>query len=86
VGCPSRVRDALRGDVAAEDDEVFRALLPARIIEPTSEADSLWVLEEAGTGAPSYRTVIRRLSVHARPEWRQRARRTPGWDGRRCAV
>jgi hypothetical protein len=68
----SRAYDALGFDVAAEGDEVFRQLVLARIIEPTSKADSLGVLEEVGICPPSYRTVIRRLPVFARPEWRKR--------------
>jgi hypothetical protein len=46
-------------------DEVFRALVLARIIEPTSKLDSLRVLEEAGMAPPSYRTVKRRLRRYA---------------------
>ena len=56
---------------ASGGDEVFRALVLARIIEPTSKLDSLRVLEEAGIGAPSYRTVMRRLPVFAKPSFRQ---------------
>lgn len=50
---------------AARRDEVFRQLVLARIIEPTSKLDSLRVLAEAGIDAPSYRTVKRRLRVYA---------------------
>ncbi|WUI10388.1 IS1634 family transposase [Micromonospora sp. NBC_00421] len=46
-------------------DEVFAALVVARIIEPTSKLDSLRVLSEAGMDPPSYRTVKRRLRVYA---------------------
>jgi hypothetical protein len=46
-------------------DEVFAALVVARIIEPTSKLDSLRVLAEAGWDPPSYRTVKRRLRVYA---------------------
>jgi hypothetical protein len=57
------------GFAAATDrDEVFKALVLARIIEPTSKLDSLRVLAEAGTPAPSYRTVKRRLRVYAGAE------------------
>jgi hypothetical protein len=35
-------------DRAGGGDEVFRQLVLARIIEPTSKLDSLRVLEEAG--------------------------------------
>jgi hypothetical protein len=40
---------------AAGGDEVFRDLVLARIIEPTSKLDSLRVLEEAGAAFTSYR-------------------------------
>ncbi|TCN36711.1 hypothetical protein EV644_113180 [Kribbella orskensis] len=42
-------------------DEAFRALVLTRIIEPTSKADSLRVLEEIGVAAPALRTVFRAL-------------------------
>jgi hypothetical protein len=51
--------------VATGRDEVFKALVLARIIEPTSKLDSLRVLAEAGWDPPSYRTVKRRLRVYA---------------------
>ena len=51
---------------AAGGDEVFRQLVLARIIEPTSKLDSLRVLEEAGVAAASYATVKRRLPVFVR--------------------
>ena len=54
-----------------DGDEVFRALVLARIIEPTSKLDSLRVLGEAGIDPPSYRTLIRRLPVFAEQSWRQ---------------
>jgi hypothetical protein len=44
---------------------VFRALVLARIIEPTSKLDSLRVLTEAGMDPPSYQTVKRRLRIYA---------------------
>jgi hypothetical protein len=50
---------------AAGRDEVFRQLVLARIIEPTSKLDSLRVLEEAGIASASYRTVKRRLAGYA---------------------
>jgi hypothetical protein len=64
--------EVLGFDVVAAGDEVFRQLVLARIIEPTSKVDSLRVLEEAGIGAASYATVKRRLPVFAEPAWRQR--------------
>jgi hypothetical protein len=56
---------------AAGDDQVFRQLVLARIIEPASKLDSLRVLEETGVSAPSYRTLLRRLPVYAKASWRQ---------------
>ena len=67
----SRAYDALGFDEAAGGDEVFRQLVLARIIEPTSKLDSLRVLEEAGLVAASYPTMNRRLPVYAKTEWRQ---------------
>jgi hypothetical protein len=66
-----RVYAVLGFDEATGGDEVFRQLVLARIIEPTSKQDSLRVLEEAGIDAAAYRTVNRRLPVYAQPEWRQ---------------
>jgi hypothetical protein len=57
--------DALGFAAAAGRDEVFKALVLARIIEPTSKLDSLRVLAEAGMDPPSYRTVKRRLRLYA---------------------
>ena len=59
-------------DDAAGGDEVFRHLVLARIIEPSSKLDSLRVLDEAGVTPPSYRTLKRRLPAYAEQEWRQR--------------
>jgi len=64
-----RVYDTLGFAAAAGGDEVFRALVLARIIEPTSKLDALRVLEEAGVDAPSYATLKRRLPVYATPSW-----------------
>lgn len=58
-------------DQAAGGDAVFRQLVLARIIEPTSKLDSLRVLEEAGIAPAVYRTVTRRLPVFATDSWRQ---------------
>jgi len=57
---------------AAGGDKVFRQLVLARIIEPTSKLDSLRVLEEAGVAPPSYRTLKRRLPAYAHEQWQQR--------------
>ena len=43
------------GFEAAAGDPVFRGLVLARIIEPTSKLDSARVLEEVGVSAPAYR-------------------------------
>jgi hypothetical protein len=67
----SRAYEVLGFDKAAGGDEVFRQLVLARIIEPTSKADSLRVLEETGVAAASYPTVNRRLPVFAKAAFRQ---------------
>jgi hypothetical protein len=67
----SRAYEVLGFDAATDADEVFRALVLARIIEPTSKLDSLRVLEEAGIDPPSYPTMNRRLPVFATNQWRQ---------------
>lgn len=54
------VYDALGFDVVG--DAVFRDLVIARIIEPTSKADSIRVLAELGVHTVSYRTIQRRLA------------------------
>ena len=43
-------------------DEVFKSLVLARIIEPTSKADTLRVLGEVGVPTPALRTVFRTLA------------------------
>jgi hypothetical protein len=53
----SRAYDWLGFADAAKGDEVFRQLVLARIIEPTSKLDSLRVLEEVGVAPVSYRTL-----------------------------
>ncbi|MBI2694805.1 IS1634 family transposase [Mycobacterium nebraskense] len=58
-------------DTAVGGDAVFRDLVLARIIEPTSKADALRVLAEAGVAAVDYRTVTRRLPKFAKPAVRQ---------------
>jgi len=64
--------DVLGLDRAAGGDEVFRQLVLARIIEPSSKLDSLRVLEEAGVAPPSYATLKRHLPAYAKDSWRQR--------------
>lgn len=68
----AHVYSALGFDAAADGDEVFKCLVLARIVEPTSKLDSLRVLEEIGIGPPSYATVKRRLPTYAKDEWRER--------------
>ncbi|TQC34045.1 IS1634 family transposase, partial [Rhodococcus sp. WS7] len=58
-------------DSAAEGDNVFRDLVLARIIEPSSKADAGRVLTEVGVEPASYATVKRRLPIYAQPQWRQ---------------
>uniref|UniRef100_UPI003AFA930A IS1634 family transposase n=1 Tax=Mycobacterium avium TaxID=1764 RepID=UPI003AFA930A len=55
----------------ADGDEACRQLVLARIIEPTSKADSLRVVEETGVVPVSYPTLNRRLPVFAKPAFRQ---------------
>jgi hypothetical protein len=64
--------DQLGFDAATDHDEVFAQLVLARIIEPTSKADSLRVLAEAGIDTVSYATVKRRLHSYADDAWRRR--------------
>ena len=52
-------------------DNVFRDLVLARIIEPTSKIDAARVLSEVGVEAASYATLKRRLPDYAQPSWRQ---------------
>jgi hypothetical protein len=63
--------DQLGLDEATGGDEMFRQLVLARIIEPTSKVDSLRVLAEAGIDAVSYATVKRRLQGYADDGWRR---------------
>jgi len=64
--------EALGFAEAAGGDEVFRQLVLARIIEPTSKADSLRVLAEVGVAAVSYPTLNRRLPIYAEAGFRQK--------------
>ena len=54
-----------------KSDTVFRDLVLARIVEPTSKIDAERVLTEVGIAPASYATVKRRLPAYAQPEWRQ---------------
>jgi hypothetical protein len=84
----STVYARLGFDVLA--DEAFRQLVLARVVEPTSKADSLRVLEELGVAHASLRTMFRSLQRAAaqdyRHGWRPRASSTPRPPGMsRCA-
>ena len=64
-------------------DEAFRAMVLARIIEPTSKADSLRVLEEIGAPHPSLRTLFRALQRCQEREYRDRlAKACVGYSSR----
>lgn len=58
-------------DLVTQGDNVFRDLVLARIIEPTSKIDAARVLGEVGVEAASYATLKRRLPVYAIPSWRR---------------
>src|SRR3954469_727921 len=60
-----QVFDLLGFDAAGEGDEVFRQLVLARIIEPSSKLDAARVLQEVGVQPCSYPTLKRRLPVYA---------------------
>jgi hypothetical protein len=66
-----RAYDTLGFAQATGGDEVFRALVLARIIEPTSKLDSMRVLEETGVDPVAYRTLTRRLRRYGKPLWRK---------------
>ena len=57
---------------ACGHDQVFEQLVFARVVEPTSKADSIRVLTELGVKAPSYPTINRRLPVYATTERRSK--------------
>jgi hypothetical protein len=67
----SRGYELLGLAAATREDEVFRQLVLARIIEPVSKLDSLRVLGEAGVPPAPYRTVTRRLRAFAEGSWRR---------------
>jgi hypothetical protein len=66
----SSVYTQLGFDDATGGDDVFRALVIARLIEPTSKLDSIRVLEEAGLAPPAYRTITRALPRYGTEEFR----------------
>jgi hypothetical protein len=59
-------------DAVYDHDEVFQALVLARLIEPTSKLATIRVLEEIGITASSYPTISRRLPVYPTEQWRRR--------------
>ena len=66
------LREAGEQDVTAGDAGVpltVRDLVLARIIEPTSKADSLRVLAETGVNTVTYRTLTRHLPRFAEPDF-----------------
>jgi hypothetical protein len=66
-----RCYDSLGFDRASGGDEVFRALVLARIIEPTSKLDSLRVLEEAGAAHRPTRRSSVACPRYGKPLWRK---------------
>src|SRR5699024_8639168 len=58
-------------DSVADGDEVFRHLVLARLIEPSSKLDSLRVIEKTGPVPASYATLKRRLPRYTEPAFRQ---------------
>ncbi len=54
-------------------NDVFRKLVLARVVEPTSKADTLRVWDELGVpGAPSLSTVWRTLARSVEQDWRSK--------------
>ena len=66
----ARAYGAVGFEAATDSDPVFRDLVLARIIEPTSKLDSLRVLGEVGVPTVSYSTLNRRLPAYADASWR----------------
>ncbi len=66
-----RAYDALGFDKTASGDDVFKQLILARIIEPTSKEDSSRVIEETWHQPASYPTIKRRLPGYAAESWRK---------------
>lgn len=54
----------------AIDDEAFKELVLARLIEPASKADTVRVLEEIGAPASSLRTIFRSLARAQKHDYR----------------
>ena len=72
VDALSQAYRVLGFETASGGDEVFKQLVLARIIEPTSKLDSARVLAEAGVASASYATLKRRLPVYATEAFRAR--------------
>ncbi len=58
-------------DTAVEDD-TFMKLVLARVVEPTSKADTIRVLDELGVAAPGLRTIWRTLARCVEQDWRDK--------------
>lgn len=58
---------------SAIGNDTFRQLVLARLVEPTSKADTIRVLEEIGVPAPSLRTIWRTLASCIEQDWRDTA-------------
>lgn len=54
-------------------NETFRKLVLARLIEPTSKADTIRVLSEIGVPPPALRTIWRTLARSVEEDWRGKA-------------
>ena len=71
-------------------DTVFRDLVLARIIEPTSKIDAERVLGEVGVEAASYATLKRRLPAMPSPpganRWPRHVQHMGGWAGQPGAL
>jgi hypothetical protein len=75
--CSQLLWDVLAGSYArlgfdAVGDEAFKSLVLARIVEPTSKADTIRVLDELGVPAPALRTVFRALARCIERDYRGR--------------
>jgi hypothetical protein len=84
----SHAYDALGFDTAADGDEVFRCLVLARIIEPTSKLDCCGSPKRSASDhRPTRRsTAVCRCSPRTRggSGWRRCARTMWAWDRRGC--
>jgi len=60
------------GFAAAVDDDTFMKLVLARVVEPTSKADTIRVLDDLGVPAPSLRTIWRTLARCVEQDWRDK--------------